>query len=63
LEAKERSDELDIVRADMAGRRFGVKNDGDLRERARLAMAAERYGRDELRRIGKGRARRRGVQG
>lgn len=54
---------MDIVRADMAGRRFGVKNDGDLRERARLAMAAERYGRDELRRIGKGRARRRGVQG
>lgn len=61
MEVKERLDELDIVWVDMVGWCFGVKNDGDLREWVRFVMVVERYGRDELRRIGKGCVRRRGV--
>jgi hypothetical protein len=41
LEASDKSEEFDRVRPDMAGRRFGERNDVVFRERAKLVMAAE----------------------
>jgi hypothetical protein len=41
LEASDKSEEFDIVRPDMAGRRFGERNVVVFRERAKLVMATE----------------------